>query len=105
VRRRRRQRNSSRSISSRVQISPALQVQQQNAAAEQSADNGDTQDENADNNGDAQLRKRRIKAKRCRPTRRRNSRRQGFELRNSCCRNYSRDSNSYTTAWTAAGSS
>jgi hypothetical protein len=37
-----------------VQISPALQVQQQNAAAEQSADNGDTQDENADNNGDAQ---------------------------------------------------
>ncbi len=31
-----------------VQISPALQVQQQNAAAEESADNGDAQDENAD---------------------------------------------------------
>lgn len=32
-----------------VQISPALQVQQQNAAAEESADNGDAADENADN--------------------------------------------------------
>jgi hypothetical protein len=32
-----------------MQISPALQVQQQNAAAEESADNGDNADENADN--------------------------------------------------------
>jgi hypothetical protein len=32
-----------------MQISPALQVQQQNAAAEESPDNGDAADENADN--------------------------------------------------------
>jgi hypothetical protein len=31
-----------------VQISPALQVQQQNASADESADNGDAQDDNAD---------------------------------------------------------
>jgi|SRR5882762_2207795 len=32
-----------------IQISPALQVQQQNAAAEESSDNGDAADDNADN--------------------------------------------------------
>ena len=32
-----------------MQISPALQVQQQNAAAEESPDNGDATDDNADN--------------------------------------------------------
>jgi hypothetical protein len=38
-----------------VQISPALQVQQQNASADESADNGDATDDNADaDNADAQ---------------------------------------------------
>jgi len=67
-----------------VQISPALQVQQQNAAAEQSAITAIRKTRMPTTTATRRLRKRRIKAKRCRPTRRRNSRRQGFELRNSC---------------------